>query len=240
MTEKMNGALYAPGERVAVKPPRSERVYWVRNPTYLEKPRWRHAVAALGGKRWGQLDLAYALRREVERFLGDDPTGPQFIEAIDQYIAGIEAAVAAWRDERTDENSAALTKAIVPPELVAAIATQITTASLAYANMEADRVSYREYAGIAGAQMFLGDWEGKGLPPFRRSISGVPDELMNLIPSQHMVLIGDQIELLVDPPEEVIKNSGSASSQLSEQTPSKDENTPPAITHSPETGAGGH
>lgn len=231
MTGKMNGALFGPGERVAVEPPRSGRIYWVRNPTYLEKPRWRHAVAALGGKRWGQIDLALALRREVERFLGDDPTGPQFIEAINGYIAGIEAAVAAWRDERSDENSAALTQALTPPELVAAIETQITAASLAYANMVADRVSYREYAGIAAAQMFLGDWQGPGLPPFKRSISGVPDELMNLIPSAHMVMIGDQVEMLVDPPEQILGNSDSASLLLSGQTPSGEESTQPETPH---------
>ncbi|MCC2650760.1 MAG: hypothetical protein K0R61_1187 [Microvirga sp.] len=231
MTSKLNGVLYAPGERVAVEPPRSGRIYWVRNPTFLEKPRWRHSVAALGGRRWGQLDLAMALRREVERFLGDDPTGAQFLEAIDGYIAGIETAVAAWRDERSDENSAALTKALVPPELVTGIETQITAASLTYANMQADRASYREYAGIAAAQMFLGDWEGKGLPPFRRTISGVPDELMNLIPSAHMVLIGDQVELLVDPPELLMGNSDSAFLPLPGQTPSGDENTQPENSH---------
>lgn len=226
----MTVLYHAPGELVEVKPEGSPRTYRLRVPKHLERPRWRHRIAALGGRRWGQLDLARALRDAVGEVLPSDADAAErenLQAQVGAYVARMEEALAVWRAERTAEADAALAEALAAPPEVVAIEAHVVAASPAYAAKLADRVAYRELAGIAAAEIALAGWEGPGLPEFRRTLAGVPEELLGHIPSREFVALGDRMETLVDPPEELLGNSGPGSPGSSTPDSSTATRTPP-------------
>lgn len=225
---------YAAGETVEVKPAGSERTYYVRCPSARERPRFRRRVQQLGGRQWGHLDMLTLLRDEATRLLGQDaPELAGIIEVIDAHKDQFQAALSSWRADPNDDAARALLEALRAPPLLAGIEQQVLAASELYAGRVADRSVFEELRGIAAAEMFLDGWFGEGLPGFRRVLNATPDELLDFIPSDDLIAIGNRVGELVDPPQDTVGNSSSESPGGSEESSSKAAKKRRANGHSP-------
>ena len=215
----MSSILISPSEPVIVQPDGPDgRSYILRTPKHLERPRYRHAVASVGGRRWGQLDMTAALKVAIAEMLPDEEDAAErerLTAAVSEHEAGIKRALDDYRRVRSDETTKAVAEAMVAPPLVVEIDQTALRHHEDYATKVADRMVYRELAGIAAARMFLTGWEAAEseapLPPFRRGLTGVADGLLDLIPTRHFIAIGDRAEELIDPPERMLGNSESES-----------------------------
>lgn len=220
-----------PNEPVRLQPREDGPVYLLRVPRVVDRATYRREVSAAGGRTWPQLTLIEEVKTVVERLLpGDENAADRDARLIelDAHADAIKAALEAWQQDHSDENAKALVDSLQPDERVSEIVEIVRRHDTGVARKIADNEVYPQIAGLVAARMFLRDWQGDGLPPFKRSAFGFDDALLDAIPTGDLVAIGQKIGSLLEPPETRLGNSASASSGPSSPTSSPDSKTAPA------------
>lgn len=216
--------------------PEDEQIaYLIRVPSVTDRPAYRRAVKAAGGRQWSELDLYRALADGVRLLLADDADA----ERRDYMLGVVEGQTAKLEefgrkvkagelddDKDSDDLVAAWMEAFTPPDELKEIELAVTAGYERYAQMVADRAVFPEIAGIVGARMFLAGWEGLD-GKFRRSAGVVPDDVLAAVPSHHFVSIGELVGELLEPPEPKRKNLSSPSSGAIDPTISTAASTQP-------------
>jgi hypothetical protein len=211
--------LLKAGELHPFTPHGSERTYLLRVPSTREAHLIDQKAVGRRGRRWHQLDLAKLLRDEFRKMVAAD-ADPEacapLVELVEGWVGGMQSAMDAWVEAGdSDELRQAYLDAAKPPGGMVEIENLVREASDAYCAAIAQQEAWPHLYGIAAAELFLDGWEGEELPPFKRGLRGVPDDLLNLIPDRHFVEIGQEMARILSPDETARKNSRSASSGAS-------------------------
>lgn len=218
-----------PAEPVAFQPRGEEGpTYFLRVPKVVDRGRYRHALQTAGAVRHSNLALMQVARAGLTKLLpGED--GDDGRALIDAYVERLTAAVTQTRLDRSEEAREELLEALRLPEALVDLLNVLGEHDTSLRKATADNVVYRFLAGMEAAKLFLTGWEGEGLPPFKRNLSGPTEETLQRIPSGDFEAIGGKVEDLMEPTEARMGNSGSASS--GQPTPSDASsdgtNTPP-------------
>lgn len=233
--------LYGPGETLDFTPPGSPRTYRIRVPARFEVPRIEAEAKVMGGRNYGAIDMARVLRDELARIEGEATEGepdPDLLAPVDAWIAGMEAAVVDYQQDRSPERAKALTDAIRPPPAVAAIEREVYAASESYRRMDADRAAWNGYLGLAFVKRCIVGGEGPGLPLFKRTAKGVDEAWLARVPEHEIEAIAMRAADLMAPPPDMVGNSASAPSGVSSPSSSTAESTPQPSAPSPLPTAG--
>lgn len=236
----MNGSaiLLDPREPVALQPREGGPTYLLRVPRVADRAAYRREVAAAGGRQWGHLTLIEDVKATVERLLpGEDdrPEREARVAELDAYAQGVRDAFEAWQADRSTENREALTDALRTSARVDEIVGIVRSVDSASARKIADNEVYPQIAGLVAARMFLVGW--RDLPaPFRRSAFGLDDALLDQVPTDDLVAIGQRVAELLEPPQDRLGNSASASGGSSTPTPSPEPSAAPESDPSQATG----
>jgi hypothetical protein len=239
-----------PGDTVPFTPPHQDdlpdRTYLIRVPPYFEARKVAAGVRVEGGRSWHPLDIARLLRTEFVRMIETADPSPEakaavqpWLDGIDAWVAAIDTAMRTYSSQRTDDNLQALVREIPLPEKLAPVEVEVHRSSRSWRVAMEEQRAFREIQGLVCANLFVVGWEGEEeLPPFRRTRDGIPDEIVGLIPVEHLLAIGDRVGELIRPNQARLKNFHSASAGSSSPTASTG-STPPMPApngHSPETG----
>lgn len=236
----MNGSaiLLDPREPVSLQPREGGPTYLLRVPRVADRAAYRREVSAAGGRRRSQLALIEDVKDAVERLLpGEDdrPEREARLGELEAQAQGIRDALEVWQTDRSPESQAALLAALQTSERVNEIVAIVRSVDAAIARKIADNEVYPQIAGLVAARMFLVGWQG--LPvPFKRSAFGLDDALLDQVPSGDLVAIGERVAELLEPPQERLGNSASASGGSSSPTPSPEPSTAPESDPSQATG----
>ena len=226
--------------------PGSEIVYLLKVPTVADRPKYRHAVRTAGGKQWTELQMLGALADGVRAILGepdDQPRRDELLAEIDAYRERMTAFLGEIRAGEIDAESdpveflKRVTAEMSPPPMVKEIERVVLEHYPPYAGLVADREVYHEVAGLVAARMFLLGWEGLDAE-FRRGRGEVSDDVLNAVPSLHLAQIGAEIERLMEPRTDKVKNSQSHCwfayrPQVSNGIGTQPENSPSETTGGP-------
>jgi hypothetical protein len=159
--------VFSRAETRAVQPPGSPRTYTMAPPTYLERQ---------------------ALRADLTRTAGANPSQPQMFDAIRAAIREIAAANAAELLAVVDAAEAAPEDRDTQARL-AAIEAAVGTVPV-YAELRAARERFAGAMPYIAARHLLRGWDGPQLPAFRRVNGLVPDHLLDLLPIDEITAIG--------------------------------------------------
>jgi hypothetical protein len=210
----MASIVHDPAEPVRFQPRDDGPTYLLRVPKVLDRAKYGHAVRAAGGQRWYVIDLAQTARAGIEALLAGEENATErgnLVAEVDAYTAGIKAAAAAWQADRCEPKAKALAEAFQMSPVLEETWNRVAGVYEPLAARMADNETYPLIAGLVAARLFLMGWEGLETP-FRRGLAGVPDEVLDTIPSGDLIAIGQRIAELLEPTEARAKNSGSPSS----------------------------
>lgn len=188
-----------------------QSVYFWRHPSVADRAKFRHALAAAGGRQHTEIDMLEALADGVRAIL-TDADDVQQRAALLEIIAGqrerVERFYEAVRAGELNEPGALMAAYAAAfravPELDG-IELTIAEHYPRYATMCADRIAYGLRRGLVAARHFMVGWENvpgpDGAPlPFRRRPDGtVPDSLLDHIPSAHLAEFGGVVEGALEP-----------------------------------------
>jgi hypothetical protein len=219
--------LRSPDEIVRFQPRPDGPTYLLRVPTVYDRPAWRKEIRRMGGRVWTATELATTLRAGIDAVLKrDDETDEEreererWLGYVDEYKAGLQAAIERWQAEKSDEADQEWRQALkMRPELEV-IADQSAAEYQPYSDRVSDNESFREVSGMAAFKLFARGWEGENLPPFRRAHDGPDPSLMRRVPFGDYMAISGEVDRLMSPQEEQAKNSDSESGASQNQTPS--------------------
>ena len=135
-----------------------------------------------------------AARAEVARIAGGFPSQAEM-------VAGLRAAIREAAPANLAEVLAIVDAAEATPDDADVIARlRAIEASVATFPVYADLVAARRhYLGVlpwVAARYALRGWEGEGLPPFRRVLGAVPEDLLELLPDDDIEAIGTRADQL--------------------------------------------
>ncbi len=222
MAKMLNGSKpvpYVPPGQDDV--PEDQRVaYQLRVPSYYDRAAYKRSCLAKGAVFHANSKI-FATAREGIAAILLDPDDPDRIHA-EGLLDTAEVADGDDDVELDDETAAAL------PNLEAVLRQHYEP----YAQLLADRAHWMEIAPFEAARMFVDGWENIDVP-FRRSLDGVPVELLDALPRVHIALVGFEIMGLMRPSELEAKNSESPSSSQSSTKTSTAAKEPPQTTSSP-------
>ena len=231
ITTRDSHTLVPVAERL--KPAAEQVSYLFRTPRQREKIRFRHAVAAEGGRRHGVLDLLACLRRGIEVLtepVADDDRDPDLLAQqrqaalalVDAHREGLVSFYAQVSERAFDletedgrrDFDEALRGIAASDGALADLAWLVQTCYRPYARMMADTTAYADIAGMAAADLFMTGWRNKRDAAgqelrFRRGAEGLDDATLGQIPEAHFREIAAFIETLLAPSEAQVKNSGS-------------------------------
>jgi len=223
--------LRKPGEPARFTPPGEEEkpeaertVYVLRTPTLYDEARLARAIKAQGARPIGRLDLLPVLKAGVGELLagaGDAALRAEFEAAIDAHGEEIRAALKAGGE--------ATIAALTGPGAgrIAEIANVVRRGYPAFAEAEADADFAWAVQPVEAARLLLVGWEN-GPAPFARGPTGLADDLLALLPPEHLEGIGWFAMALLRPSEGQAKNSDSPPPGASSETPdSAAARTPP-------------
>jgi hypothetical protein len=192
-------------------------------------------VAPAGsGRRYVVAPLTFreraAYQADLSRFGGVYPTTTQMMQAL-------RSAVEALAPSNAAELLEMLTRAELDPnDAQARQAVQIIEASCsmvpAYAELLAARTRYLAAVPWVAARHALREWDGPGLPAFRRERGVVPEELLDAVPPDELEEVGWQAAALLRPGASAEGNSASPS-------PSPTTPAPATAASNPTTAADG-
>lgn len=230
--------LLDPRQPVPFRPawPKSNDVYLLQLPRNLDDPAFRRALSEAGARWWTDVDLLSTLANGLRQLAasGEDAVArDRAVEIVSGYgerlnLAARRVASGEWDHLSEAERDAAFLEAAGRPAEIDAIQQIGRDHIAAYRAMEADRAVFVQIRGQVAARMFLIGWEGCPVP-FRRSWSGVPDDILELIHPGHLLAIGQEIERLRTVTRERGKGLGS---QSGGQSPS------PATSSTPPSSSG--
>jgi hypothetical protein len=198
-----------PKRPMSFKPRDDGPTYFLRPPRVADRNAYKHAVRSKGGQIWRNLDLMRIVREGLDELLPGE-AGNDGRALVEGYTANLQAAIDAWLAEKTDETRTALTAALEYPKDLVKIMELLRRQHEPLASALADNSVYYGIAGQAAARLFLVGWEGLG--PFKRDLGGPTEETLAQIPSGDFERIALEIESMLEPSEERIKNSDSPSS----------------------------
>lgn len=224
----MSGIVLRPGSSVPFSPDRADhlpdRTYHLKVPAAYEAADIDERVEIEGGRPWYPLDLARLFRAEFRKLVAADPDPEAcapILAEVEAWVEELEAAVRRVSEGNSAEVASAFFEAARIPDRLLAVEGELHQASRAWRTARAQQRAYRQRYGRVAADLYLTGWEGEDdLPEFRRGRQGVPDELMALVPAEHLAAIGDRVGELLRPSAARLKNSPSASSPGSSATPS--------------------
>jgi hypothetical protein len=219
-----------PGSTVRFSPPHAghlpDRTYLLKVPTAYEAVEFEERVEVDGARQRFPLDMARAFQAEARKLVAADPDpkgAVVWLEKVDAWVERLQAAgreVARQPTPDPDVLAKFWEAARVPDEL-AALEEELFEGSRTWRAVSVRQRTYRRRRGLSAVGAFLAGWEGEDdLPPFRREDDGVPDELVALIHPEHLVAIADEVDTLLRPTAATLKNSPSASSGASSESPS--------------------
>ena len=212
--------------------------YNLRIPSILDRVKFRHAVRTEGAKQWSQIQMLGVLEDGLKQIMTepeDHAVRDEHLGVIAEYRARVMAAVDEYRDIPAfgDDDQEAqvkfmndLVERMRPPPVLLEIERVVADHYIPYARMVADREVYQQLAGLIAARQFLVGWEGIDAP-FKRTRLGVPDEVLGAIPSRHLIVIGTQIQELLEPSMERLRPLASRSGSEPDQPASNGTETPP-------------
>lgn len=212
--------LLKPGEPVEVAC--GDVRYMLAAPTVYDKIQFRRACARAGARQHDPAAMLAELRQGVQALMAESEEArrAEILALIDEQAARVAAFQAAVR-----ELAAGVPLAEAPPDdprLVAFRDMRRGEAELReieavvregwppFAVMQADNAVFDDIAALEAARLALRGWEGLAAP-FRRSRTGVPDEVLLAIPPAHLAAIGTRFMELLQPSEAERKNSDSPS-----------------------------
>ncbi|MDF2971926.1 MAG: hypothetical protein K0R61_2376 [Microvirga sp.] len=205
-----------PKEPQAVTSSDGERIYHIRTPKPPDEDKFRAAVAASGAREWGRYQLLGALKEVVATPVEGDGEADiaerqRLAEAIEANVKDLKEAYERWHSERTQEAEDAMLAAWRPSELLLDIERLVLDAGTTrYSRMVEDNAAYHMKAGRAAFRLFGVGWEG--VPhEFRRTLTGVPDDVLDRIPSGDRALISLRVHALLKPEDTRLGNSESRS-----------------------------
>jgi hypothetical protein len=223
-----------PREPVPFKPREDGPTYLLRPPKVADRNTYKHMVRKAGGQIWRNLDIARIVKEGLDAKLPGEE-GNQGRELVEAYSANLQAAIDTWLAEKSDETRSGLTAALEYPAGLREIMDLLRHHHEPLASALADNSVYYGIAGVAAAKLFLVGWEGLG--PFKRDLQGPTEATLAQIPSPDFELMALEIERMMEPSEEKLKNSDSPSSSPRGNGSSKDGMNIPPGTHSPEADA---
>ena len=207
--------------------------YFLKVPTVHDRVRYREELRADGAVRWSELQMLTALADGVRELLKADEDTAQrddLLLEIDGYRERLSGFAIAVRDGEVDQSDpiaflrrvAAETQA---PQRLMSLREIVAEHIPAFKRMLGKNEAYSAHAGLVAARMFLLGWEDvvdyDGSPaPFRRTLAGVPDEILRPVTLETLSAIGAQIEQLIEPPQARLGNFLSGSGMRSDRTPS--------------------
>ncbi len=200
--------------------PEGQRVaYRLRVPSYYDRAAFRRACVARGAVFHPSARVFASARDGIAAILpdADDPdrTHAEEVLAAAEAVEGIGEPL---DDEMAGE--AARLEDILRQQWEP------------YARLLADRAHWLEIAPFEATRMFVDGWENIDLP-FRRGLDGVPPDLLDALPREHIVLVGFEVMAMMRPTEQEAKNSESPSSSQSSTKTSTAAKTPPPNESSP-------
>ena len=179
--------------------------YLLKVPTLPEETQLHRAVAAAGGRQHGLLRRLAAIRAGVRAVFPDGDDGGLLARIEDH-----EAALREFHEVGTGGDQQEL------KALIERIAEGGETAEEAerllleaghgpLARIAGDMAVYPEILGREAARLFVMGWEN--IPgECRRGKFGLEEESLRRIPALHRLLIGQEIERLLRPPDTLVKN----------------------------------
>ena len=235
--------LHDPKSTISFKPDEnlgSNVTYFLRTPTVVDRVKYRHAVAAEGGRNWSQLQMLEALEEGLRRILSepeDKERLDNYVQEVRSYREMISAVIDEYRQESLEikghENEGdqvelirILVDRLNPPQIIVDIEQVVIDHYPPYAAKLADQSVYHEYAGLVAARMFLVGWEGLE-EEFKRQRNGVPDHVLSYIPTAHLIAIGGEVQRLMEPGVSRLKNFQSRSGGRGDPDRSNGTETPP-------------
>lgn len=203
----------------------ARKTYLLKVPTEWDRINLRKALAARGARQVGWLGLAKAMREIVEQ-----AEGAAALAVLDSFIAAVEAWHAGpWESGDAERHKSEAFSAVRQAWLdLKPLADLCAAHSPAFASLRGDDAVFLEIYAIEAARIFLRGWEGPGLPPFARGVTGVPFDLLERLPPNHVAEISDEIQRLLRPSEAEAGNSVSPSPGDSAPTSSTSARSPAA------------
>jgi hypothetical protein len=196
-------------------------VYLLKVPTVVDRVRYRRAVRAEGGKAWSELQMLEAMEDGLRKILvepEDQQKLEELVAAIVTYRGNISEVLDEFRKEIIEEESSedqvefirGLVARMEPPVEVREIERIVFDHYLPYAEMVADRDVFQEISGLVASRMFLAGWKGLDVP-FKRTKTGVSDEMLGHLPRIHLAMIGAHVQQMMEPNINQLKKSPSRS-----------------------------
>jgi hypothetical protein len=203
----MSAQLVDPKEPVVLDITGSKVRYFLRVPKVADRHKFSRAVAEEGGQTWTAMQLANTLRDGLDKIMpDDDEEKPNYLEIVDNYIEGMTAALAVYREEPTRENLLNFMTVSVPDERVGKLFEAVAQHYQPLRGRIADNAAYPDVVGVVAAKMFLVGWEGRPVI-YRRTPEGIPEHLLEGIREHEFRAIGSRVSELLSPSEDRAKNS---------------------------------
>lgn len=215
-----NSVRFVPAAQIT-RPEDEQTAYYLRVPAVADRAAFRRAVTAAGGRAHSEFDLVACMADGVRSILTD----PDDADTRDVLLAELEdmrqrmldfnarvrsGELSFQRDP--DELTRAYAEAFKPSPVVGQAEDTIIRHYQRYADMCADRTVYGEIRGTVAGRMFLVGWEnvtgadGKQATFRRRGDGQVPDSVLSLVSTAHLIEIGARVEELLEPTETKLKN----------------------------------
>lgn len=208
-----------------VRRPMKDRItYWLRLPTVTDRIAFPRAVAEAGGINHTDDVMMATLVDGVKLLMPDDAAERnRLLEIIAEQRARVDefGRRILSRELDFEADTAGFMKAMAdtaPSSALKEIESIVTRHWAHYRGLRADRETYALVRGMVAARLFLTGWDNMpgrdGKPaafPDPVPPGGVPDDLLSLLPSAHLVEIGQEIQRLLEPSGHLLKNLQSPS-----------------------------
>lgn len=174
----MNGTplLAAAGKVHRWQPVPEGAVYLLRVPSVDDRTEWQRMIDLRGGRQVFPAMLVDEVERAVTALLpdGDDPLRALHLATVEAYRGRMDEAAALIRAQHFDPtvNLEGVPALLAPSPEFEELLEAIRPGWPAYDRLVADRKAWPKIAGVAAARLFLTGWEGEGLPPFQKGLSG--------------------------------------------------------------------
>jgi hypothetical protein len=200
-------------EKIELGPEKARRTYWLKRPVLHERAKWRRAVAAAGGRLYGQVGLLDLMAAGIRSVMADSP--PEIVDALLAKVAAQRANVVALgesshdTDNPEDEEWTTLLDACrVGATGLSVIEHELMAAYEPYAIAVGDNAAYWQIAGIEAARAFCVGWEGLN-EKHKRGPGGLTEDCLAVIPEEDFTALARFAEGLARVSEPERKNSNS-------------------------------
>ncbi|EKE70895.1 hypothetical protein [Oceanibaculum indicum] len=212
-----------PSDQVRL-PVRDRITYWLRLPTVTDRVAFPREVAEAGGINHSNDVMLAALVDGVKQIMPNHAAEQaRLLEIIAEQRAKADEFGRRILSRELDFEAdpagfMAAMAATGPSSAIKEIEAVVQRHWAHYRGLIADRETYPLVRGLVAARLFLTGWDNMpgrdGKPvafPDPVPPGGVPDDLLSLLPSAHLVEIGQEIQRLLEPSGHLLKNLQSPS-----------------------------